>query len=165
MGAHPLRRAVARLSRGDLLLLIALLAAFGVVDALYLTVQWYEAASASWCDFGSFFNCTTVRESAWASFGGVVPTSLVGVAGFAVLLALAVLGLRGVARVGPWSVDRWLLGFAVLGSLVGLGLTFVELFDIRAVCVLCALGFALDLGILWVADLPAQEYEDAGAGG
>ncbi len=162
MGTDSLRRPVAKLSRGDVLLLIALLAVFGLVDALYLTYLWVEAATSSWCDLSAFFNCTTVAHSGWASIGGVVPTALVGAAGFAILLALAILGLRGRERVGPWTVDRWLLAFAAVGSLLGLALTFAELFDIRAVCILCAIGFALDLGILALADLPPAQ---AGEGG
>lgn len=165
MGADRLRRAVARLSRGDLLLLVALLAVFGVVDAVYLTYQWYQAASASWCDLNPLWSCTAVRESPYASFGGVAPTSLVGVAGFVVLLALAVLALRGVEKVGPWSVDRWLLVFAILGSLVGLGLSIIEVFVIHAICILCVLGFVLDLIILGAAVLLVRGGATVDAGG
>ncbi len=136
------------LSRGDVLLLIAVLAAFGVADSVYLTYQWYEHANASWCDVDPFWSCTTVRNSGFAAVGGV-PTANIGTFGFVAILIFAVLGLRGVERVGPWSIDRWLLVLALAGALVGLGLTFVELFVIHAVCLLCVLGFALDLIILW----------------
>jgi uncharacterized membrane protein len=141
---------VPALSRGDRLLLVAALSAFGVLNASYLTWQWYEAASASWCDIDSFFSCTRVRESPWSAIGGI-PTATVGVAGFAALLLLAVFGLRGTENLGPWSVDRWLLVFAVAGAGVGAGLTVVEVLVIQAVCVLCVFGFALDLAILGLA--------------
>lgn len=138
------------LSRGDVLLLIAVLAAFGVADSVYLTYQWYEHANASWCDVDPFWSCTAVRNSGFSAVGGI-PTANIGTIGFAAILVLAVLGLRGVERVGPWSIDRWLLVLALSGALVGLGLTFVELFVIQAVCLLCVLGFALDLFILFSA--------------
>lgn len=140
----------ASLSRGDVLLLITALAVFGIVVSAYLAWQWYAAASAPWCDIDPYLNCSKVRESPYAAVAGV-PTAWVGVLGFAVLLGLAVLSLRGVETLGPWTTDRWLLTFASLGAAVGIGLTFIEVFVIEAICVLCVLGFALDLGILGLA--------------
>lgn len=139
-----------RLSRGDLLLFIAVLAVFGIAVSGYLAWQWYASESASWCDLTSYFNCTKVRDSPWAAVAGV-PTAFVGVAGFGILLALALIALRGVERIGRWSVDGWLLAFAVPGGLMGLGLTFIEIFVIQAICILCVIGFALDLGVLGIA--------------
>ena len=70
------------MSRGDLLLLVAVLAVFGVVDAAYLTWEWYAAPSASFCDLNSYWSCSEVRNSPFASIGGVVPTSVIGLGGF-----------------------------------------------------------------------------------
>lgn len=137
-------------ARGDVLLLVAVLAAFGLADAGYLTYQWYEAADSTWCDLDSYWSCSAVRESPWASVVGV-PTAVVGVAGFAVLLVLAVAALRGTADIGSWPTDRWILLFGILGAAVGFGLTLVEIFIIHAICILCVIGFAIDLGILGLA--------------
>src|SRR3970282_2212658 len=137
-------------SRGDLLLLVAVLAAFGIADSLYLTWQWYDAASASWCDLDTYFSCTKVRERPFAAMGGP-PTAIGGASGFAILLALVLLALRGRDALGPWPTTRWLLAFATSGAAIGLGLTLVEVFVIQALCILCVLGFALVLGILAVA--------------
>src|SRR3970282_160154 len=137
-------------SRGDLLLLVAVLASFGIAGSLYLTWQWYNAASASWCDLDTYFSCTKVRESTFAAIGGV-PTAIVGVAGFAILLALGLLALRGRDALGPWPTTRWLLAFARPGAAVGLGPTLCAVFVSQALCILCVLGFALVLGILAVA--------------
>jgi len=136
-----------RFARGDVLLLVAVLAAFGVADSAYLTWQWYEHATQSWCDVDPFWSCTKVRESPFAAVAGV-PTANLGTGGFALLLVLAALGLRGVERVGPWAIDRWLLLFAIAGAVVGAGLTIVEVLVIDAVCLLCALAFVIDLVIL-----------------
>lgn len=121
----------------------------GAGDAAYLTWEWYAAASSSWCDVG-YFSCSTVRNSAWAHVGPV-PTAVVGVVGFLVLLGLAGMALRGRERLGPWTTDQWLLAFAAVGALIGVGLTIIEVFAIHAICLLCAFGFALDLGILGLA--------------
>ncbi len=149
------------MSRGDLLILIAVLAVFGIADAAYLTYQWYEAATASWCDLNSYFSCSRVRASAFAAVGGI-PTATVGVAGFLILLVLVVLAFRGAEMLGPWSVDRWLLVFTSIGGLLGLALTLIEIFVIQAICILCVIGFGLDLGVLyfgWKLDLTPIDAE------
>ncbi len=139
-----------RLSRGDRLVLVAILASAGAVVAAYLTYEWYVSFSSPFCDLTSYFSCSAVGKSAFAAIGGV-PTAVIGLAGFLILLGLSILAFRGVERIGPWSTDAWILLIAVVGSLVGLGLTFIEIFVIEAVCVLCTAGFALDLGILATA--------------
>lgn len=113
----------------------------------FLTWQFFAAESSTVCDITNYFSCTAVRKSPYASFYGI-PTSSVGLAGFLVLVGLTLAAFRGTVTLGPWSVDRWLLVFASLGALVGLSLSFLEVFVILAVCVFCATGFALDLGIL-----------------
>ncbi len=138
------------LSRGDLLLLAIVFSVAGALVAAYLTYEWYVAFGSSFCDINSYFSCRTVGGSVFGSFAGV-PTATVGLGGFLILFVLAVLALRGRNRVGPWSIDAWILGFAGLGAAIGLGLTFIEIFVIEAVCILCATGFALDLGVLAVA--------------
>ncbi len=139
-----------RLSRGDLLLLNAILAAGGAGVSAYLTYEKLVAFSSSFCDINDYFSCSAVGASSFAAIGPV-PTAVVGLAGFLLLLALSIAAFRGTVRLGPWSVDGWTLVLAIVGGLLGLGLTFVEVFVIHAVCILCATGFALDLGILAVA--------------
>ncbi len=136
-------------SRGDLLLFIAVLAVGGAAVAAYLTYEWYTAFSSAVCVINPLFDCKAVGTSPYASFAGV-PTSLVGFGGFLILLGLAVVAFRGVERIGPLSVEMWILAFAVLGALVGLGLTLIEIFVIQAICIFCVLGFAIDLGILYL---------------
>lgn len=138
------------LSRGDLLLLQAVLSTAGAVVAAYLTYEKLVAFSSSFCDINSYWSCSTVGASAYAAIGPV-PTAFIALLGFLALLGLSVLGLRGRNRIGPWAVDTWTLGLAGTGALLGLGLTFVEIFVIGAICILCAAGFALDLGVLALA--------------
>ncbi len=137
-------------SRGDILVLAAILAAAGAAVSAFLTVQFYTGLASGTCTISAFWNCETVRYSPWSSFAGI-PTAAAGLGGFLVLLGLAILGVRGVDRLGPLSIDAWLLGFAILGALIGLVLTLIELFLINAVCIFCASGFVLDLGVLAVA--------------
>lgn len=138
-----------RFTRGDGLLLAALLAAVGIAVSAYLAWQWYASAGASWCDIGSYFSCSRVRESPFAAVAGI-PTAMVGVVGFAILLLLTFLALRGRERIGPWTTDHSLVAFSLVGGAIGTGLTIIEIAVIQAVCVLCVLGFVLDLAILGI---------------
>lgn len=139
-----------RLSRGDLLLLSAVLAIAGAGDAAYLTWMWYSEAGASWCDINAYLSCSAVGRSVFASFAGV-PTAVIGFLGFGLLATLAVLALRGSQRILGRRIEVAVLGVAILGAIIGAGLTILEAFVIQAVCILCAFGFVLDLGILGLA--------------
>ena len=138
------------LSRGDLLLLGAVLSVAGAGISAYLTWEWYAAANSTVCDVSNYFSCTTVRQSTYSSFLGI-PTAAVGLAGFLILLALFIMAFRNRAHLGGLLMDTWILLFAVLGGLVGLGLFMIEVFVIQAICLFCLSGFALDLGILAIA--------------
>ena len=138
------------LSRGDLLLLGAVLSVAGAGISAYLTWEWYAASNSTVCDISNYFSCSTVRQSSYSSFLGI-PTATVGLAGFVILLAMFVMAFRGRSHLGGSLIDTWILLFAVLGGLVGLGLFMIEGFVIQAICLFCLSGFALDLGILAIA--------------
>lgn len=138
------------LSRGDLLLLAAVLSAAGAAVAAYLAYEKLAAFTSSFCDINSYWSCSAVGGSGYAAIGPV-PTAAIGLAGFLVLLGLALLAFQGREQIGPWSVANWILMFAGLGALIGLGLTFLEVFVIEAICILCVTGFVLDLGVLAIA--------------
>ena len=139
-----------RLSSGDALFLVVLLAVAGIVVSSYLTWQWYQAASSTWCDVNSYFSCSRVRESPYSAIGGI-PTAVIGIVGFVLLLGLAVLWFTGRTSVGPFPIQRTLTALAAVGAAIGIGLTVIEVALIGAVCILCAMGFGFDLGILGLA--------------
>ncbi|MGQ0797514.1 MAG: vitamin K epoxide reductase family protein, partial [Methanobacteriota archaeon] len=139
----------------------AALAAFGIAVSGYLTWQWYEAASATWCDLDAYFSCSRIRESPWASIGGV-PTAALGIGGFGTLLALSAARLAGRERLGPWRIGRSILALAGAGVAVGAALTLVELVVIQAVCILCAFAFALGVAVFAVAVPLARDDGAAG---
>lgn len=138
------------LTSGDLWVFAAFLAVFGVADAGVLTWQWYAPAQAAWCDFGSYFSCSRVRESAFAAIGSL-PVATVGLAGFVALFGIATVRLAGAERVGPFRTSTVVVALAGAGAVIGARLTVVEVFVIESICVLCVIGFAFDLGILGLA--------------
>jgi uncharacterized membrane protein len=114
-----------------LTLTIAALAALGLGVAAYLTYVHY-AGIEPFCTGGG--GCEKVQTSSYATLGGV-PVALLGLAGYlGILASLRVPGERGVT-------------ITALLALVGFGfslyLTYLELFEIDAICQWCVASAAL----------------------
>jgi uncharacterized membrane protein len=132
-------RSAARSSIG---LLLALVAALGLVIAAYLTWTKLNGLVPPCLPGGG---CATVEASDYSSLGGIP------VAAFGVVYSAAML-LLGLAcwRDGGRQARLLAYGLGLAGVLVEAYLVYLELFVIHAVCVWCAaygltvvLGFAL----------------------
>lgn len=130
---------------------ILLLALIGLGVAGYLTFVEARQVSAV-C--GPVGDCNAVQSSPYARVFGIVPVGIVGLAGYAMILAgCAATRLQDVrlAKIG------WLAVFALalFGVLFSIYLTYLELAVIGAVCAWC-LSSALLMGfILLLATGPA----------
>jgi uncharacterized membrane protein len=112
-------------------LAIAALAALGLAVAAYLTYVHYAGVEPI-CTGGG--GCERVQTSSYAKLAGV-PVALLGVAGsLGILASLRVPGERGVAITA-------LLALAGFGF--SLYLTYLELFEIDAICQWCVASAAL----------------------
>jgi uncharacterized membrane protein len=111
-------------------LAIAVLALAGVAVSSVSLDHHYRKSKTSYCDFGQSFNCDIVNRSEYSTVAGV-PVALIGMLGYAALLAFATFyrekaetpAILVVASVGG-------LGFALY-------LTYVEKFILSAWCILC----------------------------
>ncbi len=108
------------------------LSTLGVLVAGYLSLKRFTGGSlvcSRWAQ------CDTVNNSLYAKFYGV-PVAFIGLAGYLVLLALAIAALRT-----GGSLQRRLIGLGFLLSLGGfafsLRLTYLELYVIQAICSWC----------------------------
>ncbi len=111
---------------------IALLSLVGVFIAVYLYLHKLGVVGTLACGAGS---CETVQASPWAVFLGV-PVPAWGVAGYALIFAVSLAGLR------PRLIGDRRLGLALVGlGAVAFGfsayLTAIEAFVIRAWCRWC----------------------------
>lgn len=120
--------------------LVAALAAAGLVVAGYLAVTKLGGSSALFCAAES--GCDVVQASRYAIFLGL-PTALWGAALYAVIGALALLGL---------DARRWLAAFllAVAGVSFSALLTALQLFVIGAVCAYCLLSAGIVIALFAV---------------
>ncbi|HEV8265329.1 MAG TPA: vitamin K epoxide reductase family protein [Gemmatimonadales bacterium] len=127
---------------------IALLALVGWFVALYLWLYKIGVAGELKCGTGG---CETVQTSVWGELFGV-PVAFYGVVGYAVLLAVALAGLRPrwVERRGP---SLLLAVLATAGVLFSGWLTYLELFVIHAICRWCVTSAVIMTAIWGVAML------------
>jgi uncharacterized membrane protein len=104
----------------------AVLALLGITIAGYLT--WVHYAGLDPVCVGGGGGCERVQSSRWAELAGI-PVAVLGLAGYVAILTSLVL---------PDALGRQAAAFL---ALVGLGfsawLTYVELFEIEAICQWC----------------------------
>lgn len=124
---------------------IALLSLVGVFIALYLWLHRIGMIGTLSC--GASGGCDTVQTSPYAVMLGL-PVPVYGVAGYAALLGLSVLGLYPRWR-DSRAVSLALACLATAGFAYTLYLTYLELFVIHAVCRWCV-GSAVIMTVIWI---------------
>jgi uncharacterized membrane protein len=118
------------------------LAAVGLVDALYLSLESLSGGTP-YCVAFSVINCGSVTGSIY-NHVGPIPVSLLGLAWFAA--AFLVLGLDN-RSLNLLLIPLWAVGVAFAGYLI-----FVEAFLLHAVCPYCTVAHvvAIVLGLPFV---------------
>ena len=132
-----------QLSR-SLLVGIAILSLAGMIVSSISLERHYAKSATSYCEFGEKFNCDIVNRSEYSSVTGI-PVSLIGVAGYGLLLTLSTL-----CRSRPETPTRLLM--AAAGGLVfALYLTYIEAYVLTTWCILCLTSLALIASITALA--------------
>ncbi len=124
----------------------ALLSLTGLFISAYLYLYKIGKIGSLACGAG---DCETVQQSAWSRFAGL-EVSLIGVLGYAGLLALSLAALQP-----GLSGQRWpgsvLAGLSAIGVALTAYLTYLELFVIHAICWWCVASAVIIVAILVVA--------------
>lgn len=119
---------------------IAVLAVAGILVSSVSLDHHFRKSKTTYCDFGQSFNCDLVNRSEYSTVAGV-PVALLGILGYAALLAFATF-YRDKAETP---------GILVVGSLGGLAfalyLTYVEKYVLFAWCILCLSSLAVIFAI------------------
>jgi len=109
---------------------IAVLAFAGICVSSLSLYHHYGHSKTNYCDFGESFNCDIVNRSIYSTVLGI-PDALIGILGYAALLALATL-YRAKAETPM---------FLLVASTGGLGfalyLTYIEAYVLATWCILC----------------------------
>jgi len=104
----------------------------------------YAKSATSYCEFGEKFNCDIVNRSEYSSLMGI-PVSLIGVAGYGLLLTLSTL------RRSRAETPTRLLMAAAVGLVFALYLTYIEAYVLTTWCILCLTSLALIASITALA--------------
>jgi vitamin-K-epoxide reductase (warfarin-sensitive) len=123
-----------------LFLAIAILAVLGIAVSSVSLDHHFRKSKTTYCDFGQSFNCDIVNRSEYSTVAGV-PVALIGILGYAALLAFATF----------YREKAETPGILVLGSVGGLGfalyLTYIEKYVLFAWCILCLTSLAVIFSI------------------
>ncbi|MGB8582890.1 MAG: vitamin K epoxide reductase family protein [Candidatus Sulfotelmatobacter sp.] len=128
--------AISKRTTGLLYTLIAALALAGIAVSAVSLQRHYAKSASAFCDFGERFNCDIVNRSEYSTVMGI-PVAAIGVAGYAVLFALATF-----YRPRMQTPIRLLL-FSLAGLLFALYLTYIEGHVLETWCILCLSSLAL----------------------
>lgn len=119
--------------------LVRVLAVLGVGVSAYLTYLYYSESTAALCTEGS--GCDIVRSSSYSIILGI-PIALLGVVGFALILAVSF------SRLSPFSKGLSLYLLALAGVTFSAYLTYLEIAVIHAICPYCVASALLMVGVL-----------------
>lgn len=115
---------------------IAVLALAGVLVSSVSLQHHYATSKTNYCDFGENFNCDIVNRSVYSTVLGI-PDALIGILGYAALLALATF----------YRTKAETPAMLLIASVAGLGfalyLTYIEGFVLATWCILCLSSLTL----------------------
>lgn len=131
-------------------MIVAMLALAGIFVALYLLLYKLGMIGHLSCSVGS---CETVNTSKWAKFMGA-PVAAWGVGYYICLFVLAIVG-TGDRYADSVGMSKLLVGVATTGFLFSMWLTYLELFQIHAICQWCVISaiIATVIFLVSIADL------------
>ena len=136
----------------------ALMSLLGLFVSVYLYLYKIGRIGALACGSGG---CETVQASEWSRFAGM-EVALIGVVGYAALLAVALIALQPAPADRRWPLDL-LTALAAGGVLFTVYLTYLELFVIHAICRWCVGSAAIIVSILILALLARHRAPEAQA--
>jgi uncharacterized membrane protein len=127
---------------------IALFALVGVLISSYMTAYKFGLLGSILCGTGG---CETVQNSPWSVFLGV-PVPVIGLIGYGLLFAVALVGLQPRFEDDP-RIALLLVGAGVTGAAFSGYLTYLEASVIHAWCRWCIVSAVL-AGLILLFALP-----------
>lgn len=121
-------------------MVIGVLALLGLLVAIHLSLNELNISGNTAC-LGGGTGCDTVNESAYVDMLGI-PVAVIGVIGYSAIL-IVTLGWMTRRELAQVPVGLILIALSGIGFLFSLFLTYLELFQIDAVCTWCMTSAAL----------------------
>ena len=99
---------------------------------------------------GPVGDCNAVQQSEYAWLFGVLPIGVLGLLGYAAIIAAWSVARSASGRISAWA-GLGLLAMTLIGTLFSVYLTFLEPFVIGATCAWCLASAILITLLLWLA--------------
>lgn len=115
---------------------IAVLSLVGLLDSVYLLLAKLGHIGSLSCTVSH--GCDVVNTSQYSVFMGV-PVAAIGLAGYLILLGIAIVGLQPRQLAASWP-DTAMAILSGGGLLFSLRLTYYEFFELNAVCQWCVVS-------------------------
>ncbi len=125
----------------NLLRTASVVALGGLLLAVYTYLHKQGFTAGEFCNIDDVFSCDVVNKGKYSNFFGV-PVSLIGIIGYAILLAGAILKQF---KPKDKMLTLFLFVAADLGFMFSLYLTYLEAFVLHAWCILCITSLVLIL--------------------
>lgn len=139
-------------------MIVAVLALAGIFVALYLLFYKLGMVGHLSCSIGS---CETVNTSRWAEFMGA-PVAAWGVGYYIGVFVLAIVATSG-RYADSVGMSKLLVFVAATGLLFSAYLTYLELFQIHAICEWCVVSASIVTIIFIVSLLDLREASGSAA--
>lgn len=115
---------------------IAVLSLVGLLDSIYLLLAKLGHIGSLSCTVSH--GCDIVNTSQYSVFMGV-PVAAIGLAGYLILMGIAIVGLQPRQLSASWP-DKAMAVLSGGGLLFSLRLTYYELFELNAICQWCVVS-------------------------
>ncbi|KXK09179.1 MAG: Vitamin K epoxide reductase family protein [Microgenomates bacterium OLB22] len=125
---------------------IQVLAAFGIMLAIYLLWQQIAMPAFTPCSISAQVNCDAVISGPLSKILGI-PTPLIGLVGYVVILLAAITGKT-----------KLIVAAATGGLVFCLSLAYIELFQLRVICPVCIMCQVIMI-IVWISSIVLLKNE------
>lgn len=126
------------------LIVILILSLLGMIDSGYAVYQHYQTSGEAMCNVSETINCDVVNHSVYSDISGV-PVAGIGLAGYIFFALICFLLFAGIDFKG-FAVPTMLVA-ALFSIVYSAGLTFIEVYELEAVCPMCIISLVLVTGI------------------
>ena len=146
---------------------IAIISLIGAAISIWQTKLFYATRTGmsgmrSFCNIGQTFDCTAVEMSKYSEFFAGLPLSGLAIAGYLVILLLALYGFSDSAK---QNIKKYLILFSAIAVLFSVTYLAIMLVVIGKFCVICLSVDLINILLLVFALRLPQENETTSAGG
>lgn len=125
-----------------LLKAIFFLALLGVLISAYLARAHFKIDPNAFCNINDYLDCDKVNQSIYSEVFGI-PVSILGAFAYSLIAFISFLAYKNFdfktlyKKLDNNTINKFLVVFSIIAFGFSLGLTYIEVFILHAVCIYC----------------------------